>query len=107
MKIRCPVCKGSAGGWNRFNHFCWDECFYCAGGGVINVELDALCVFSFDVKPKEGCEIHCPECGEWSSHHDWEEAELYCDICGGHIAMKCPKCDEVFDSVFCEMFEVR
>jgi len=71
------------------------------------VEIDALCVFSFDVKPKEGCEIHCPECNEWSSHYDWEESETYCDICGSHVAMVCPKCGEVFDSVFCDIFEVR
>lgn len=54
-----------------------------------------------------GCEVHCPECNEWSSHKKWKYTKIDCDLCGFHPAMRCPVCKTVFDSVFCDMFEVR
>lgn len=56
---------------------------------------------------KEGCELKCPECGEWSSHKEWKETSVHCEDCGEHIAMKCPNCGEDFDPVFCQPFECR
>jgi hypothetical protein len=57
---------------------------------------------------KEGCELKCPDCGEWASHKEWEECEVYCEDCGyEHAAMKCPNCEEAFDHVWSEPFECR
>lgn len=63
------------------------------------------------VKPeenlKEGCELKCPECGEWANHNNWDESEVGCEDCGEHMAIKCPNCDERFDHVWSPTFECR
>lgn len=56
---------------------------------------------------QEGCELKCPECGEWSSHKEWKETSVYCEDCGEHAAMRCSRCDEVFDHVWSKTFECR
>lgn len=66
-------------------------------------------LFLWDMKPEptEGCEIQCPDCGEWSSHNDWSESEVYCEDCGEHAAIRCPKCKEDFDNVWSKTFIVK
>ena len=71
------------------------------------LKISDLRQFPCGVRPKEGCEVHCPECNEWSSHKKWKYTKIDCDLCGFHPAMRCPVCKTVFDSVFCDMFEVR
>ena len=65
----------------------------------------------WEISPKEnlqdGCELKCPECGEWSSHKEWKETSVYCEDCGEHMAMRCPHCDEDFDHVWSKTFECR
>lgn len=56
---------------------------------------------------QEGCELKCPECGEWSSHKEWKETCVYCEDCGEHKAMRCPHCDEDFDGIKSKTFECR
>lgn len=55
----------------------------------------------------DGCEIKCPHCNEWSSHNDWEQTSLPCDLCGDHDAIRCPECFESFDHVWSPDFECR
>lgn len=59
------------------------------------------------IAPFEGCEIQCPECNKWSNHKKWIETEVYCEACGSHSGIQCPKCDEVFDHVWSPEFKVR
>ena len=47
----------------------------------------------------EGDEIQCPECRQFSSHKDWNEGEIFCEECGEHFAVVCPKCNKAYDSV--------
>jgi len=56
---------------------------------------------------KEGCELKCPDCNEWSIHKEWQSTYAPCEYCGEHEAMECPKCHEVFDHVFTETIECR
>lgn len=42
----------------------------------------------------------CPECGEFSDPDTWEETEAGCEDCGTHDALRCPRCDEIFDHVW-------
>lgn len=53
----------------------------------------------------DGCELKCPTCKKWAVHTEWKESTVQCDICGDHIAMRCPNCFKDFDSVFSETFE--
>lgn len=39
-------------------------------------------------------------CGEWSPDAEWSETEAFCEDCGSHPAIACPKCDAVFDTVY-------
>ena len=59
--------------------------------------------FRIDPEPIEGCEIKCPECGEWSFHTEWRATEVYCEDCGTHEAMRCPKCQDDIDNVWAEL----
>lgn len=69
--------------------------------------IEDLSSWDFPVDPFEGCEIQCPECKEWSNHNDWIESSVYCELCGDHSAIQCPKCDERFDHVWSPKFIVR
>jgi primosomal protein N' len=42
----------------------------------------------------------CPECKEWSSYTEWDEATAPCEDCGEHEARVCPNCGEVYDHVY-------
>ncbi len=63
----------------------------------------------FDIDyANEDTEIRCPTCQQWSSIDDWEMTEAPCEDCGSHSALKCPKCQEVFDGVaYYSRFESR
>lgn len=53
--------------------------------------------------------IVCPICKEASLLVDWPETEMSCwdDLCS-HGATMCPKCEEMFDSVYyTEKFEIK
>lgn len=55
----------------------------------------------------EGDLIRCSACGEWSHHGGWKEVDVYCEVCGEHAAIRCPKCGEDFDHVWAPAFEVK
>jgi len=67
--------------------------------------------YLINVSPKEnlqeGCELKCPECGEWSSHKEWEQTYVPCEDCGEHLGIRCPKCEQDFDTISSEIFECR
>ena len=63
------------------------------------MKINYLLDDEFDPKLKEGDEIQCPSCKEWSTHEEWDETEVYCDLCGSHSAIGCLKCEDVFDHV--------
>lgn len=42
----------------------------------------------------------CPECNETSPVEEWAESYIACDTCGDHEARKCPRCGELFDTVW-------
>lgn len=46
--------------------------------------------------------VICPQCKKKSKRDLWEEIEeaVCCDLCGSHLAFKCPNCGELFDSIF-------
>ena len=41
--------------------------------------------------------LKCPECDNQSPRQDWADAEIGCEDCGTHFALRCPKCDELID----------
>lgn len=51
--------------------------------------------------------IKCPECNEWTSIKEWKEGETYCEDCGSHYGIICPKCEEIFDHVWHPDFEIK
>ena len=71
------------------------------------MDIEDLKFWKFDKIPFEGCEIKCPECGEWSKHSHWIESEIDCEDCGTHSAMECPVCHERFDHVWRPTFKVK
>lgn len=57
----------------------------------------------FDLEPpveSEQDSVLCRECDAWSPLKEWTEAEVSCEACGSHSAMKCPQCGYAFDHVF-------
>nr|DAF94104.1 MAG TPA: DNA-directed RNA polymerase [Myoviridae sp. ctu2j3]DAF94307.1 MAG TPA: DNA-directed RNA polymerase [Myoviridae sp. ctu2j3] len=38
-----------------------------------------------------GQEIECPECREWHAADRWAAYDTYCESCGGHPILSCPK----------------
>jgi predicted amidophosphoribosyltransferase len=40
---------------------------------------------------------HCPACDK---DVDWTETEIGCEDCGTHMAILCPKCGIIFDTVY-------
>ncbi len=61
----------------------------------------------FEPELTKESELLCPECKKWSHMSKWEESEVGCDLCGGHVAIVCPLCDYYFDHVFCRTFQTR
>lgn len=52
-------------------------------------------------------EVLCDKCSTYSLSQDWTETEVYCELCGGHSAIECPNCGEVFDFVGSDKFTVK
>jgi len=71
------------------------------------MEIIDFSLWKFSPDLTEGCEIKCHECAEWSCHTDWTETVVYCEDCGEHSAIECPKCGEVFEHVWSSTFETR
>jgi ribosomal protein S27E len=44
--------------------------------------------------------VKCPECGETSPATEWEDTYVYCELCGDHAGIRCPKCSEAFEHVW-------
>ena len=44
--------------------------------------------------------LACPKCGADVPRAEWEETEVGCDMCGTHLAIRCPECGEAFDHVW-------
>lgn len=63
--------------------------------------------WTFEPVLKEGSEIQCPECKEFSHHDDWIQTSAGCELCGDHDAIECPKCGEYFDHVFSPTFVTK
>lgn len=44
---------------------------------------------------------HC-DCGEPFKQSTWIEIETYgdCDLCGDHSAVQCPKCNQIYDTIY-------
>lgn len=65
----------------------------------------------FNLQPKEnikdGCELECPVCKEWSNHSLWIETQVFCELCGDHFAIGCPSCEERFDHTENDIFNCR
>jgi ribosomal protein S27E len=53
--------------------------------------------FMFDGTVPEN--VKCPSCLETSPATEWEDTDIYCEDCGDHAAVRCPKCEEVFDTI--------
>jgi DNA-directed RNA polymerase subunit RPC12/RpoP len=68
---------------------------------------DFLWFWKFNPEIEEGSEIKCNECGAWSPHVEWAETEVYCEDCGEHAAIECPKCGMSHDHVWSDTFETR
>lgn len=69
--------------------------------------LKDLRMYRFNPSLSEGDEIKCHECNEFSPHGDWIDTEVYCEDCGSHPAIKCPKCHAIEDYVWHDPFETR
>ena len=46
--------------------------------------------------------VKCPECKELVKVSDFIETESYCEDCGSHLAIECPKCSAIFDIIWSE-----
>jgi hypothetical protein len=42
----------------------------------------------------------CPECEDKSPTSEWPDCDVYCEDCGEHVAVMCPRCEERFDCVW-------
>lgn len=63
--------------------------------------------WEFTQELSNSSEVRCPDCKEWSPLAEWNESEVFCEDCGDHAAMQCPKCEERFDHVHGPTFEAR
>lgn len=48
---------------------------------------------------------HCV-CGEPFKQSTWIETETYCDLCGSHNAVECPKCNQIYDNTYSDFEEL-
>lgn len=67
---------------------------------------DAERFWKFDAKVEEDSLILCSECKEASPLREWTEGSVFCEDCGDHLAMECPRCEWRFDHVYAGMFHV-
>lgn len=45
-------------------------------------------------------DVQCPDCKEISPAESWIDREPYCEDCGEHAGIQCPKCSSIFDHVW-------
>jgi hypothetical protein len=62
--------------------------------------------WDFDSPISDISTIECPECEESSALRSWTIGAIYCDLCGEHDAIWCPKCHQPIDSVRTLTFKV-
>lgn len=75
---------------------------------VIDENWENFFCFDFSEEVCSTSLFKCAECGEWVPALEWKHVDNYCEICGDHAALMCPKCEQIFDSVFDdETIEVR
>ena len=73
---------------------------------MINLS-DANFWFNFSHEIDEKSEIECSECKEYSNIQQWTDGYAYCEDCGDHNAIVCPKCDWPIDHIWCPVLNVR
>jgi hypothetical protein len=51
-------------------------------------------IWKFTKKPADDSEVKCPECEIFSPLSEWTDGEgsKWCETCGYHNVMSCPKC---------------
>ena len=75
---------------------------------MINSKYEHFFYFDFTQELTDNSQIKCPECKEWSLATEWKHIPVYCNVCGDHPGILCPKCDELFDHVWDdEEFKVK
>ena len=68
---------------------------------------DTRCLWKFTTELFNESIVICPDCKVPSPLSEWNEGEVYCEDCGSHAAMVCPRCEDRFDHVYQEKpFEV-
>lgn len=63
--------------------------------------------WKFSAPIADDSEIQCQECAVFSPLAEWEEDSVYCEACGDHDALVCPRCGEYHDYVHHVAFNVR
>lgn len=63
-------------------------------------------LWKFTANVNDDSRVVCPECREDSPLAAWVEGEAYCELCGSHPTMVCPKCGEGQDHVWAGTIEV-
>lgn len=64
------------------------------------MKADETSLWDFDGPVVDDSVVVCPECNEPSQLADWREGSSYCEDCGDHSAMVCPKCEHHVDHVW-------
>lgn len=59
----------------------------------MNIRDIAYATVGLDGGPLDmpGVKIECPECKEFHDASEWSSYEVYCESCGGHPLINCPK----------------
>lgn len=58
-------------------------------------------------EPTDHDDVFCSECKQWSEFRYWRLGEIPCESCDTHLVIICPICDEYYDHVYAEPFEVK
>lgn len=69
--------------------------------------VENLQMWTFTPALFDGCEIQCPACRHWSSHHEWGSVPGQGGENGARPAITCPRCAARFDHVGAPAFAVR
>ena len=69
--------------------------------------IENLHRWKFTPEPFDGCELHCPACRQWSSHHEWGSFTPPGADGGAPLALTCPRCEAHFDHRSSPTFAVR
>ena len=69
--------------------------------------IENLHRWQFTPPPFDGCEIRCPACQQWSSHHEWGSVTPQSDHTAALGALACPRCEASFEPGRAPTFAVR